>query len=337
MKITGFATLEPKKDLEPYSFEVESAQDFQCLIQVLACGICHSDLHMLDNDFGMSNYPLVLGHEVIGEVVEVGTQVNHLKPGDRVGVGWQASACLHCRDCLRGNENLCDENQGLIVGRQGGFADYLLVDSRFAFPIPNGIKTEVAGPLLCGGITVYSALRYAGMSSGQEIGIMGVGGLGHMAVQFASKLGNRVTVFTTSQDKADFATQLGADEAIVVEKGVLPPAPSRPLNILLSTVPANLDWSAYIDFLDSDGTLTFVGVPDAPLNIPLFPLLMKRRRILASPIGGRAIMMEMLSIAEQFKIEPIVEVFPMEKVNEAIQKVRDNQVRYRAVLVNSES
>jgi uncharacterized zinc-type alcohol dehydrogenase-like protein len=337
MKIQGFAALEPQQKLEPYNYEIESPQDFQCLIKVLACGICHSDIHIIDNDWDISEYPVVPGHEVIGEVVELGSQVNHLKVGDRVGVGWQASACLQCRDCLRGNENLCDQNQAVIVGRPGGFANYLLVDSRFAFLIPNGIETEVAGPLLCGGITVYSALRYAGMGSGQEIGIIGVGGLGHLAVQFASQLGNRVTVFTTSKDKADFATQLGASETIIVDKDAAPAAPSKPFNILLSTAPASLDWSAYIDFLDSDGTLTFVGVPDAPLNIPLFPLIIKRRRILGSPIGGRAMITEMLSVAEQFQIKPIVEVFPMEKVNEAIQKVRENTIRYRAVLVNSES
>ncbi len=281
---------------------------------------------MIDNDWGQSKYPLVPGHEVIGEVAEIGPQVTHLKVGDRVGVGWQRSSCLQCRDCLRGNENLCDNNQGLIVTGPGGLANYLMVDSRFAFPIPKGIDSKAAGPLLCGGITVYAGLRNAGMSSGQEIGILGIGGLGHMAVQFAKKLGNRVTVFTTSADKAEFAAKMGADEAIVVGKGEIPPSPSSKLNILLSTVPAALDWVP---------TLAFVGVPDAPLSIPLFPLLMKRRRIVASPIGGRAMINEMLSIAEKFGIEPIVEVFPIAQANEAMQKVRDNQVRYRAVLTVS--
>ena len=254
---------------------------------------------------------------------------------DRVGVGWQRSSCLQCHDCLRGNENLCDENQGLIVTGPGGFADYLMVDSRFAFPIPKGIDSNVAGPLLCGGITVYAGLRNAGMSSGQEIGILGIGGLGHMAVQFAKKLGNRVTVFTTSQDKAEFAHKMGADEAIVVGKGEVPQAPSSKLDILLSTVPASLDWVPYIDFLDSNGALAFVGVPDEPLSIPLFSLLVKQRRIVSSLIGGRAMINEMLAIAEKFEIEPIVEVFAIAQANEAMQKVRDNQVRYRAVLTMS--
>ncbi|MCU0544761.1 MAG: NAD(P)-dependent alcohol dehydrogenase [Oscillatoriaceae cyanobacterium Prado104] len=332
MQIQALAAKKAGGILEEYRFDVAPPKVHDCLIKVLACGICHSDLHMIDNDWGFSSYPLVPGHEVIGEVVEIGPQVTHLKAGDRVGVGWQRSSCLQCRDCLRGNENLCDANQGLIVTGPGGFANYLMVDSRFAFPIPKGIDSKVAGPLLCGGITVYAGLRNAGMSSGQEIGIIGIGGLGHMAVQFAKKLGNRVTVFTTSEDKAEFAAQMGADEAIVVKKGEIPPAPSSKLNILLSTVPVALDWVPYLNFLDSDGALSFVGVPDEPLNIPLFPLLMKRRRILASPIGGRALINEMLSVAERFGIEPIVEVFGFDRANEAMQKVRDNQVRYRAVL-----
>ena len=335
MQIKALAVKKIGGLLEEYKFDVEPPKVYECLKKVLSCGICRSDLNMIDNDWGQSKYPLVPGHEVIGEVAEIGPQVTHLKVGDRVGVGWQRSSCLQCRDCLRGNENLCDENQALIVTGPGGFADYLMVDSRFAFPIPKGIDSKIAGPLLCGGITVYAGLRNAGMGSGQEIGILGIGGLGHMAVQFAKKLGNRVTVFTTSQDKAEFAHKMGADEAIVVGKGEIPQAPSSKLDILLSTVPAALDWAPYIDFLDSGSALAFVGLPEAPLSIPSFPQLMKQRRIVTSLIGGRAMINEMLAIAEKFEIEPMVEVFAIAQANEAMQKVRDNQVRYRAVLTVS--
>ncbi|MBD1937694.1 NAD(P)-dependent alcohol dehydrogenase [Microcoleus sp. FACHB-68] len=335
MQIKTLAAHEKGAELKPFTLEVDSPKGYDCILKVLACGICHSDIHVIDNDWGNSRYPVVPGHEVVGEVIELGDQVKHLKAGDRVGVGWQGSACLQCRDCLRGNENLCDKNEGLIISGYGGFADYLRVDSRFAFPIPAGIKTEAAGPLLCGGVTVYSALRYAGMSSGQEIGVIGVGGLGHMAVQFASKLGNRVTVFTTSDDKAEFASKLGAHDAIVVPAGSSPPEPDRKFNILISTVPASVDWAAYIEYLDSDGTLTMVGVPDEPLSIPLWSLLTKRRRVMSSLIGGRAIITEMLDVADRFGIEPIIETFPLEQVNEAMDKVRSNKVRYRAVLTVS--
>ncbi len=334
MQIRAFAAHQQGADLQPYSFEVDAPKNHECVVKVLACGICHSDLHMVDNDWGGSRYPLVPGHEVIGEVVETGPQVSHLKVGDRVGIGWQSLSCLTCKDCLRGNENLCSVNNRSLIGNDyGGFADYVAVDSRFAFPIPQGIATEDAGPLLCAGVTVYAGLHYGGMTSGQEIGVIGVGGLGHLAVQFASRLGNRVTVFTTSEDKAQFAKELGAHQAIVVPAGEAVPAPDRPLNLIISTVPAALNWTDYLKHLDSDGTLVMVGVPPEPLNVPLTALLSKRRRIMASPIGGRALIMEMLSIAERFQIRPIVETFSFDQANEAFQRVRDNKVRYRAVLV----
>jgi uncharacterized zinc-type alcohol dehydrogenase-like protein len=288
---------------------------------------------MMDNDWQMAQYPLVPGHEVVGEVVEAGSGVKHLKTGQRVGVGWQRSACLTCTDCLRGNENLCSANQGVIVGHHGGFADHMVMDSRFCFPLPEGIATEAGGPLMCGGITVYSALRFAGMTSGQEIGVIGVGGLGHMAVRFASRLGNRVTAFTTSRDKAEFASRLGAHEAIVVEDGKVPQTLRRPLQIIINTVPLHLDWNAYLNLLDSDGVLTFVGVPAGPSQIDLMNLLFKRRRVMASPIGGRAVMEDMLINADRFGIEPIVETFPLSDCNAAVTKVRDNTIRYRAVLL----
>lgn len=335
MQINALAAFQKGEDLKTYTFDPGQLQNYDCLIEVLACGICHSDIHMIDNDWGVSRYPLVPGHEVIGKVIELGSEVKHLKIGDRVGVGWQMSSCLQCPDCLKGNENLCNNKKELIVHGYGGFANYLQLDSRFVFPIPAGIATEDAGPLVCGGITVYSALRYAGMSSGQEIGVIGVGGLGHMAVQFASKLGNKVTVFTTSQDKAEFAQQLGASHVIVVPAGESPPAPTRLLDIIISTVPHSLDWAAYLEYLNSDSTFTIVGVPKEPINLSIWSLLLKRRRFMSSPIGGRAMIMEMLSVADRFGIKPIVETFPLQEVNEVMQKVRDNKVRYRAVLTVS--
>jgi uncharacterized zinc-type alcohol dehydrogenase-like protein len=331
MKIRAMAAGEPGATLAPWEYEAGNLGPDDCLVKVDACGLCHSDVHMIDDDWRMSSYPLVPGHEIIGTVEEIGSAVAYLRPGDRVGIGWQRSSCLRCDDCLSGNENLCDEHRGVISHGQGGFAERLVMDSRFAFAIPDGIGTEVAGPLLCGGITVYSALRSAGMSSGKHVGVIGVGGLGHLAVQFAAKLGNRVTVFTTSEDKADFATRLGAHEAVILASGETPRA-SRRLDIVLNTAPANLDWSAYLNLLDSDGTLTFVALPPEPMTLPLGLLLFKRRRVMASPIGGRAVMRDMLRTADIFGIAPIIETFPLSEVNTAIRKVRENTVRYRAVL-----
>jgi alcohol/geraniol dehydrogenase (NADP+) len=332
MQINALAALEKGAALQPFSFPAAPLKAFDCAIKVLACGICHSDIHMIHDDWDMSRYPLVPGHEVIGEVVDVGSHVTHLKIGERVGVGWQQSSCMHCLDCMSGNHNLCDHAEGLIVNGYGGFADYMVVDTRFAFPLPAGIDTQAAGPILCGGVTVYAGLRNAGMTSGQNIGVIGIGGLGHLAVQFASRLGNRVTVFTTSADKAEFATQLGAHEAILVPPGGSPPLPKYKLNVLLNTANQGLDWPAYVNHLDSNGTFVFVGIPSEPLTIPITPLTFKQRRIMGSEIGSPAMIMEMLQIVDKFGIQPMIETFPLERANEALQKVRDNKVRYRAVL-----
>ncbi len=332
MQINALAALEQGAALQPFSFQASPLKAFDCAIKVLACGICHSDIHMIHGDWGISRYPLVPGHEVIGEVVEIGSHVTHLQRGDRVGVGWQQGSCMHCLDCLKGNHNLCDRAEGLIVSGYGGFADYMVVDSRFAFSLPTGVSTESTGPILCGGATVYAGLRNAGMTSGQEIGVIGIGGLGHLAIQFASRLGNRVTVFTTSADKAEFATQLGAHEAILVPAGGSPPLPINKLNIIINTANQALDWLGYVNYLDSNGTFVFVGIPSEPLTIPVTPLTSKQRRIMGSEIGSPAVITEMLQIVEKFGIQPLVETFPLDQANDALQRVMDNKVRYRAVL-----
>ena len=196
-----------------------------------------------------------------------------------------------------------------------------------------GPASEPAGPLLCGGITVYSGLRHAGMAGGQEIGVIGIGGLGHLAVQFAAKLGNRVTVFTSSPDKAEFAAQLGAHEAVVIGPGgTVPDKPSRRLNVIIDTVAAAKDYNAYLNCLDSDGVFNLVGIPNDPITLSVFAFQDKRRRVMGSPIGSPAEIREMLALSAQYGVAPLVEAFPFEQANAAIQRVRDNKVRYRAVL-----
>jgi uncharacterized zinc-type alcohol dehydrogenase-like protein len=331
MKVQAMAAEAQRGALVPWSYETAGLNPFECVVKVHYCGICHSDVHMIDNDWGMSQYPLVPGHEIVGEVVECGAAVFHLKAGDRVGIGWQRSADLTCLDCLHGDDNLCDSSTGVISHGHGGFADALVMDSRFCFPLPAGLPSESAGPLLCGGATVYSALRNAGMSSGQKIGIVGVGGLGHMAVQFASKLGNEVTIFTSSQDKANEAARLGAANAIITPAGERPRTKER-FDIILNTAPAELDWNGFLKLLASNGTLSFVGLPGGPAEIDLNLLLGKQRKVTASVIGSRGRITEMLQVADRYGIAPIVEQFPLAEVNAALQRVRDNTIRYRAVL-----
>ncbi len=331
MRVKAYATKGPSNRLEPWTYDLTPPGPNEVTVKVRSSGLCHSDLSMMKNAWGMSSYPLVPGHEVVGEVVQLGDQVQHLKKGQQVGVGWQSSACLVCRDCLRGNENLCGHSGGTIVNHHGGFADHLKVDGRFAFPLPEGLDPDHVGPLLCGGLTVYSGLKNAGMTHGKDIGVIGIGGLGHMAVQFAARLGNRVTVFTTTPEKAEFASRLGAHRAVLTSGG-LPKDLTESFDLLLNTVNVGQDWNAYLNLLRSDGVLSFLGVPPEPLSVPLFLLLPKRRRIMASPIGSRAEMTEMLELAQNFGIQPIVEKFPLENINDALAKLEKNELRYRAVL-----
>lgn len=331
MNILAMAASEPRSQLQSWSYQTQTVQPFDCIVKVLACGICHSDIHMIDNDWRISRYPLVPGHEIVGEVIETGSLAT-VKTGDRVGIGWQRSSCMRCDDCWRGNENLCEFSEGVITHGHGGYASHVQIDSRFCFPIPPEIPTEAAGPLLCGGATVYSALRLAGMGSGQRIGVIGIGGLGHMAVLFASRLGNDVTVFTTSPEKAEQAASLGAQEAVVCKPGERPKT-RRKLDIIINTVPVGLDWKAYLNLLDSDGTLTFVGVPAEPASIPIDTLLGKRRRVTASVIAGRFVIRDMLRLAASHGVHPLIETFPLSEANRAVEKVRANAVRYRAVLI----
>lgn len=335
IEVSAWAAPSRGAGLEAFSFTVEGPGEREVIVEVSACGICHSDIHMIDDDWRRTTYPLVPGHEAVGRVVEVGRGVPRSRLGQRVGIGWQSGSCGSCRDCLRGEDNLCDSGSSLIVEGRGGFASHVAVDSRFAFDLPEGIGDEAAGPLMCGGATVYSALRAAGMGSGQRVGVIGIGGLGHLATQFASRLGNRVTVFTTSPDKAGDAARLGADRAVVVPAGSPPPPPRERLDILLNTVPTSLDWGAYLQWLDSDGTLSLVAGPSRPLEIPFDALLGKRRRVTASPIAGRAVMNEMLATADRFGVAPVVERYRFSEVNRALAAVRSNAVRYRAVLSGS--
>lgn len=323
--------------LKPYDFDAGPLGENECRVRVLACGLCHSDIHCIDDDWKVSRYPLVPGHEVVGEVFAVGAEVRDLAIGQRVGVSWQCGSCAECPDCARGNENLCDANQALIVDGYGGFADFVQLDAKWVFPLPDAIETDLAGPLLCAGVTVYASLLDAGMTSApQKIGVVGIGGLGHLAVQFAAKLGHEVTAFTTSDDKAAFARELGAHHTIILPREGQFPAPPDArarLDILLVTATADLDWAGALEWLGSDGALSVASVPESDLQIPVFALQNKRRRVTGSNVGSRQVIAQTLHIAAKHDIRPLIETFRFEDANQAIEKVRANQVRFRAVLV----
>lgn len=328
--INAYVAHKPNQPLEPFTYEPEELAPHDVEIAITHCGICHSDVHILDGDWG-DNYPAVAGHEIIGHVTALGSQVTSLKVGDRVGVGWQSGSCMDCEWCVQGDVNLCAKMVATCKGRFGGFADKIRTDSRFAFPIPDGLSSENAAPLLCGGITVYSPLRHFGITPASKVGVIGIGGLGHLALQFANAFGCEVTAFSTSPDKEAEAKSFGAHHFINTrEEGVFKPLKRR-YDVILSTVNVNLDWYSYLRALRPNGLLCFVGVTGGKLEIP-HHALGGQKSIRTGAIGGRTTIREMLEFAERHNIVAQTEVMPVSEVNTALDKVRNNQARYRMVL-----
>ena len=332
--IQGFAAHAAGAELLPYKYDPGDLKPTEVEIAISHCGICRSDIHMVDNDWSISHYPLIPGHEIIGKVTATGSAVLGLNTGDRVGVGWQANSCGHCEWCLQGAENICPDSQGTCVHRCGGYADRIRVNARFVFLIPEGLDSERAAPLLCGGITVYSPLRTHGVSPASHVGVIGIGGLGHLAVQFAHAFGAEVTAFSMSPAKEPDARSLGADNFVNTRESKTLKKMAGHFDLILSTIEADQDWGAYITALRPHGTLCFVGVPPSVLGLPVFPLVSGQKSVTGSPNGSPRMIREMLGVAERHKVQAITERFAMAKANDAVTKVKKNRVRYRAVLVN---
>ncbi len=332
MIIHSFAAFKAKQKLKPFSYKRKPLESWDVRIRVTHCGICHSDIHLIDNDWGFSKYPLVPGHEVIGEVVELGKSSKHLKIGMRVGVGWQAGSCMKCVWCKRGDENLCSDSRATCVGNYGGYGEEVQVDSRFAFPIPNRLSSEGAAPLLCGGVTVFSPLERFNVGKGTKVGILGVGGLGHLAVQFAAALGAEVTAFSSHPEKEREVKEMGAQKFVAVSNKSQMKKAEQSLDFLLSTVNARLDWEAYLNLVKKRGTLCFVGAVPGMIQFPVFSLIVGDRNVAGSVIGSRRTIKSMLDFAAKHRIEARAEVSPLSEVNQAIQKVRKGKPRYRMVL-----
>lgn len=334
MNVNAFAALAAGRHLEPFSYSADSLGRWDVQVRISHCGICHSDVHLIDNDWQISQYPLVPGHEIVGTVERVGSEVRHLEAGQRVGIGWQRSSCHSCRECTSGREQLCPEIQATCAGHFGGFADTIVSDSRFVFAIPEALTSENAAPLLCGGATVYSPFRNFGVRPNMRVGVIGIGGLGHLALQFARAMGCDVTAFSSTPDKAAEATEFGAHHFCLSNDPKELEKQAGRFDFLVSTVYSPLDWPAYINALSPRGNLCFVGVQAEPLAIPVFPLLVGERSITASAIGSRASIAEMLEFAARHGIQAKTELVPMGDVNSAIQKVREGKARFRMVLSN---
>lgn len=336
--IHAWAAAERNAPLTRIEKKIPELQRGEILIKVLSCGVCHSDIHLIDNDWRTSRYPLVPGHEILGEVVSTYSQSSRLKPGQIVGVGWQRSACGDCLCCITGRDNMCDKKSRTCVDGWGGYADFHIADERFTFEIPEGCESPAFAPLLCAGITVYSplcellSLKQLGAP---RVGIVAVGGLGHLAVKFAAHLGCEVTVFSSSSAKEKEAKEMGATYFVNSRDPKAVAAYGPRLDLVLVTANVDLPWENYLQTLRPDGTLCFVGIPPSNITFNIAHLLDTRRKITASPIGNRSRMYDMLEFAQRHRIEATVEKFPLERVNEAIDRVRKNDLRYRAVLSTS--
>ncbi|MBE3072918.1 MAG: NAD(P)-dependent alcohol dehydrogenase [Acidobacteria bacterium] len=333
MPIHAFAALAQGAALTPHRYEPPALGPFDVELAISHCGICHSDIHLIDNDWATSQYPLVPGHEIVGMVRRAGPDVTGVSIGDRVGVGWQAGSCLACEWCERGEEHCCPKQVATCVGRPGGFAEAIRLDSRFVYPVPASLASENAAPLLCGGVTVYSPLARMTRPASRA-GVIGIGGLGHLAVQFARAFGCEVTAFTTSPDKEAEARRLGARHFVVASDAGAMDRAAHSLDLLLSTVTVALDWPAWMKVLRPRGTLCFVGASPGTLGVATAALMIGEHTLAGSVIGSRAVTREMLEFAARHGIAARTEVVPMAQVNAAIERVRQNRARYRMVLTN---
>ena len=333
-QIHGYAAHAAGAELLPFHYDPGKLGPREVEIAISHCGICHSDLHLISNDWGISQYPFIPGHEIVGKVAAVGAEVHTLQPGQRVGLGWQSGSCGVCEWCLRGMENLCPEAEATCVHRHGGYADRVRANARFVLPIPEALASDQAAPLLCGGITVYNPMRTHGVNPSSRVGIVGMGGLGHIAIQFARAFGAHVTAFSTSAEKEPEVRALGAHHFVNTRESKAMKTAAGTLDFILSTVNADQDWANYLQALRPTGTLCFVGVPPAPVSFPAFPLISGMRVISGSPIGSPSRLLEMLDVAARHGVKATIESFPMAKVNQAIEKVKKNKVRYRAVVTN---
>lgn len=333
--IRAWAAKEQGGALERYDYDPGPLPADEVEIAVETCGLCHSDVSLIDNEWFVSQYPLVPGHEVVGRVDSVGANVTHLKPGDRVGVGWYAHSCLTCHTCMSGDHNMCRDAKGVAAahqGRFGGFADKVRSQAAWAVKLPEGVDAAKAGPLFCGGITVFNPIVQNNIKPTDKVGVIGIGGLGHLAVKFLRAWGCEVTAFTSTEAKADEARAMGAhrivnsrdEDALKAERGRY--------DMVLSTVNVPLKWSRYISALAPRGKLHMVGAVMEPIPVSAGMLMNAQSSVTGTSVGAPATIATMLDFCARHDITPQTEHLPMSKINEAIDRLKKGDVRYRFVL-----
>jgi alcohol/geraniol dehydrogenase (NADP+) len=332
-EIQAWAARSPGDVLEPYCYEPGPLEPEQVEVAVEFCGICYSDLAVLNNEWSRSVFPVVPGHEVVGRVTAVGSQVRTVRPGQRVGVGWWAHSCSHCAACMRGDHNFCRERKPTIVGRHGGFADRLRVHWTWAVSLPEGLDPASSAPLMCGGLTVFSPLLLNDVKPTARVGVVGLGGLGHMALRFARAWGCEVTALTSNASKLEEARQLGAHRVLLHTHPDELSSIAGEIDFLLVTARAPLDWPRLVEALAPDGRIHLVGVPNEIIPIDVRPhLIMWRRGVQGSSTGSPSLLATLLAFAARHSISAQVELFPMRRVNDAISHLRSGKARYRVVL-----
>ena len=332
--IKAYAAPAKGAKLQPFDFDPGPLRDDEVEIHVAYCGICHSDLSMVDNEWGLSAYPLVPGHEAVGTITTVGAQVKHLRPGQVAGLGWYSRSCMYCPQCLGGNHNLCPTVEPTIIGRHGGFADRVRCHAAWAVPLPEKLELAKAGPLFCAGITVFNPMTQFGVKPTDRVGVVGIGGLGHLALQFLNKWGCEVFAFTSSDSKQAEAIKLGAHATVNSRDAAQLKKVAGSLDFVISTVNAGMDWSMYLNTLAPKGRLHFVGAALSPLGVTPVELLGGQKSISGSPLGSPATVMKMLEFCARHQIEAVTESFPLSRVNEALEHLRSGKARYRIVLTN---
>lgn len=300
-------------------------------IAVESCGLCHSDLSILNNEWNLSQYPAILGHEVIGRITALGPNTRGLEIGQRVGVGWHSGSCMHCHQCLSGSHHLCSQAQPTIVGHRGGFASHLRSHWAWAIPLPDQLNLAEAGPLLCGGITVFAPLAMFAKPT-SRVGIIGIGGLGHMALKFAAAYGCDVTAFTSSEGKFEEAKKFGANHVVTTRDSAAIRKLAGRFDLLINTVNVPIDWDAMMGSLAPNGRLHVVGAVLEPIPVAAFSLILGQRSVSGSPAGSPVAIATMLDFASRHNITPQTEHFPMSHINEAFARLASGKARYRIVL-----
>lgn len=341
MKVLGYAAKTPTAPLAPFTFDRREPRSDDVVIEILYCGVCHSDLHQARNDWGFSEYPIVPGHEVIGRVVSVGDSVTKFKAGDLAGIGCMVDSCRKCHPCQQGLEQYCEEgNVQTYNGHDrhdhqptyGGYSQTIIASEAFVLHIPQGIDLKSAAPLLCAGITTWSPLRHWNIGEGSKVAVIGLGGLGHMAIKLAHGLGAEVTLFTRSPGKEADARRLGADHIVYSTDADQMQSVANQFDLIIDTVPYVHDINPYMSTLTLDGTLVFVGFLGDNPPVSTLPLILGRKSVAGSCIGGIAETQEMLDFCGEHGITADVEVIKMDEINDAFERMLKSDVKYRFVI-----